>query len=342
MIMGAAGATVYYNLKQRHPTLDLPVIDYDLALLFQPMLVLGISIGVVFNVIFADWMVTVLLIILFLGTSTKAFFKGIETWKKETIMKKEAAQQLESSGAGDGDVEYRPLPGEPNKRTEVSIIENVRWKELGILSAVWVAILALEISKNYTTTCSAAYWVLNLLQVPVAVCASSYEAVKLYKGKRVLASRGEMEANWKIHQLVLYCSVGILAGVVGGLLGLGGGFILGPLFLELGIPPQVSSATATFAMTFSSSMSVVEYYLLKRFPVPYALYFIAVALVSALAGQYVVRKLIAILGRASLIIFILAFTIFVSAISLGGVGISDMIYKIEHKEYMGFESLCSS
>lgn len=32
---------------------------------------------------------------------------------------------------------------------------------------------------------------------------------------------------------------------------------------------QVSSATATFAMTFSSSMSVVEYYLLKRFPVPY-------------------------------------------------------------------------
>ncbi|KAF9604353.1 hypothetical protein IFM89_006360 [Coptis chinensis] len=32
---------------------------------------------------------------------------------------------------------------------------------------------------------------------------------------------------------------GILVGVVGGLLGLGGGFILGPLFLELGIPPQV-------------------------------------------------------------------------------------------------------
>jgi len=31
----------------------------------------------------------------------------------------------------------------------------------------------------------------------------------------------------------------------------------------------VSSATASFAMAFSSTMSVVEYYLLKRFPVPY-------------------------------------------------------------------------
>lgn len=67
MITGAAASTVYYNLKLRHPTLDLPIIDYDLALLFQPMLVLGISIGVAFNVIFADWMITVLLIILFIG-----------------------------------------------------------------------------------------------------------------------------------------------------------------------------------------------------------------------------------------------------------------------------------
>lgn len=67
MIMGAAGSTVYYNLRLKHPTLDMPLIDYDLALLFQPMLMLGISIGVAFNVIFADWMVTVLLIVLFLG-----------------------------------------------------------------------------------------------------------------------------------------------------------------------------------------------------------------------------------------------------------------------------------
>ncbi|XP_022864153.1 sulfite exporter TauE/SafE family protein 3-like [Olea europaea var. sylvestris] len=88
MIMGAAVSTVYYNLKLRHPTIDMPIIDYDLAVLIQPMLMLGISIGVAFNVIFADWMVTILLIVLFIGTSTKSFFRGVETWKKETIMKK--------------------------------------------------------------------------------------------------------------------------------------------------------------------------------------------------------------------------------------------------------------
>ena len=34
---------------------------------------------------------------------------------------------------------------------------------------------------------------------------------------------------------------------------------------------QVASATSTFAMVFSSSMSVVQYYLLERFPVPYGM-----------------------------------------------------------------------
>nr|XP_043609296.1 sulfite exporter TauE/SafE family protein 3-like [Erigeron canadensis] len=348
MIMGAAASTVYYNLKLRHPTLDMPIIDYDLALLIQPMLMLGISIGVAFNVIFADWMVTVLLIILFIGTSTKAFCRGVDTWKKETIMKKEAAKRLQTS---DGtEAEYKILPGGPSNgatqtkperalKEEVGVLENVCWKELGLLVFVWIAFLVLQIGKNYTSTCSVLYWVLNLAQVPISFGVSGYEAVNLYKGTRTISSKGD-SSSLSIGQLVLYCSCGVLAGMVGGLLGLGGGFIMGPLFLELGVPPQVSSATATFAMTFSSSMSVVEYYLLKRFPVPYAAYFLLVATIAAFVGQHVVRKLIMVLGRASLIIFILAFTIFVSAISLGGVGISNMIGKFERNEYMGFESLC--
>ncbi|KAI3506236.1 hypothetical protein L1887_28592 [Cichorium endivia] len=208
-------------------------------------------------------------------------------------------------------------------KLQVTIWENVCWKELGLLCIVWVAFLALQIAKI-----SVSFWV------------SGYQAISLYNGSRKISSKGDSNTNLKVGQLILYCACGVLAGMVGGLLGLGGGFIMGPLFLELGIPPQVSSATATFARMFSSSMSVVEYYLLKRFPVPYAFYFLVVATIAAFVGQHVVRRIIIILGRASLIIFILAFTIFVSAISLGGVGISNMIDKIQQHEYMGFENLC--
>ncbi|KAM0876220.1 hypothetical protein ACQ4PT_036313 [Festuca glaucescens] len=268
MITGAAVSTVYCNLKLKHPTLDMPVIDYDLALLIQPMLMMGVSIGVICNVIFPDWLVTVLLIILFLGE----------------------------------EFEYMPTPTEPDAAAE-----------------------------QKTPSDEA---------LPVSVGMSMYQAVCLMQGKRVISSRANKQTSPKAHQLLVYCSFGVTAGVLAGLLGVGGGTVMGPLFLELGIPPQVSSATATFAMMFSSSIAVVEYYLLRRFPVPYALFFTGLAFFAAIVGQRASRKLINLLGRASFIIFILSFFIFISEVTLGGVGISNTIHKMARHEYMGFDNIC--
>ncbi|KAI3869333.1 hypothetical protein MKW98_025058 [Papaver atlanticum] len=300
MITGAALSTVFYNLKRRHPTLDMPLIDYNLTLLMQPMLMLGTSIGVILSEIFNDWMVTVLLIIFFIAMSTMSFCKVVQTWKQETKSKKVNLSQFLRMSIG---------------------------RNFGFLIFVWIAFLVIQIFKFKTATCSTSYWVLSAAQIPVSVGVTMHEAIGLYKGKKVIASLGEKGVNWKIYQLSFFALVGVIAGTLGGLLGLGGGFIMGPLFLELGIPPQVSTATATFAMFPSSSMSVVEYYLLKRFPAPYA----------ALVGQHVVGRIIAILGKASIIIFILVFTMIISTILLG---IANMAGKIEHKEYMGFEKLC--
>ncbi|KAG0468785.1 hypothetical protein HPP92_018113 [Vanilla planifolia] len=323
MIMGAAGSTVYYNLRLRHPTMELPIIDYDLALLFQPMLMLGISIGVAFNVMFPDWMVTVLLIILFLGTSTKALFKGIETWRKESLLKKEAAKMLASSSNMDGspELEYKPIPGGPSTNMqirplmddEVPIKDNILWKELLVLLFVWIGFLGVQVVKTYAKTCSVEYWILNALQLPIALSVTNVKQSLLSKeGEQLPPEESQMCAG-KGSNFSFTAALGYWL---------------------------VASATSTFAMTFSSSMSVIQYYLLDRFPVPYASYFVFLATVAAFTGQHIVRKLIVLLGRASLIIFILALTIFVSAISLGGVGIANMVEKLERKEHMGFENLC--
>ncbi|CAL1373489.1 unnamed protein product [Linum trigynum] len=343
MITAAAISTVYYNLKLRHPTLDLPIVEYDLILLIQPVLLLGISIGVTFNVVFPDWMVTILLIILLLSTAGRAFFKGLELWNKEAA--------LEPAGDGGEVGEYKQLLGGPDqgattgnistpKIREVSIVENIRWKELGLVTFVWVSYVALQIAKNYTATCSMEYWALNLLQIPISASVFLYQATALYKGTKKIASKGEGATTLKLKQLALFSICGLFAGIVGGLLGLGSGFVMGPLFLELGIAPQVVSATATLGMAFSASMSVVEYYLLHRFPVPYVLYLVAVSILAAYIGQHLISAVVGWTGRASLIIFVLSFTIFISAITLGGVGITNLVEKVEKGEYMGFENLC--
>jgi hypothetical protein len=57
---------------------------------------------------------------------------------------------------------------------------------------------------------------------------------------------------------------------------------------------QVASATSTFAMLFSSSMSVVQYYLLNRFPVPYGKLYIA---------PYMLYKYVTCYSKANCLLF---------------------------------------
>ncbi|KAH9609025.1 hypothetical protein KSS87_004033 [Heliosperma pusillum] len=365
MIMGAAGSTVYYNLRLRHPTLDMPIIDYDLAVLLQPMLMLGISIGVTFNVIFADWMVTVLLIILFLSNSTLPIyidqsFNERYRYMEERVAPKAAGKEAEHtlfsifsssltvyhfffcSNVGEHILEgailaFICLGWLPRRSNPQATYKAMLHTILG--SRVTTGINSSHI--NPVTYTLEALSDVAIVQIPIALSVTLYEAVSLYNGKKVIASKGKEITNYKAYQLATYCFLGIVAGMVGGLLGLGGGFILGPLFLELGIPPQVASATSTFSMAFSSSMSVVQYYILKRFPVPYGNNLFRPSCDNGgLSGATCSKEGDSPIGRASLIIFILASTILISAVTLGGVGIVHIIEKLENHDYMGFENFC--
>ncbi|CAN6716203.1 unnamed protein product [Malus baccata var. baccata] len=327
MITGASASSVWYNLRVPHPTKEVPIIDYDLALLFQPMLMLGITLGVALSVVFPYWLITVLIIILFLGTSSRSCFKGAEMWKEETILKKEYARQREATVNSRGelliDAQYESLLPREEKSMMQILMFNLRWERVLVLVALWVLFLLLQILKNDVTACSTWYWVLFCLQFPIALGVFGYESVKLCKEYKKRMSTGNTESiceasiAWTpIH--IAFCALcGILGGTVGGLLGSGGGFVLGPLLLEIGVIPQVASATATFVMTFSASLSVVEFYLLKRFPIPYAIYLTSVSILAGFWGQFLVRRVVSILKRASIIVFILSSVIFASAITMG-------------------------
>lgn len=353
MIMGASASSVWYNLRVSHPTKEVPIIDYDLALLFQPMLMLGITLGVALSVVFPYWLITVLIIVLFLATSSRSFFKGIQMWKQESLIKMEIEKQegLKCQHSELNDVivcEYEPLLPQHEKSTLEILFFNLKWKRIMVLMIVWCSFLILQIIKNDTKICSPLYWVINILQLPVAFSVFGWEAARLWRESRARRMRGEWECvceasiEWTGPQLVFCAFCGLVGGTVGGLLGSGGGFILGPLLLEIGVIPQVASATATFVMMFSSSLSVVEFYFLKRFPIPYALYLICVSILAGFWGQFFVRKLVKLLKRASIIVFILSAVIFASAITMGVVGAEKSMSMIEQHEYMGFLNFCSS
>ncbi|KAI3875176.1 hypothetical protein MKX03_032980 [Papaver bracteatum] len=217
MVAGAAVATVYYNFKRRHPTLEMPVMDYNLALLLQPMLMLGISMGVSLRLVFPDWIVTILLVIFVLGTvGEESGNKPISSSSScDTSMKTNSVSLHANERIGNHAVDQKSIPSFPSNGSLKNITHlNVYWNELVILVFIWVAFLLLQIAKNETTTCSMSYWILSTMQIPVSVGGSLYQADSLYKGKKVIGSMGIAGMEWKKHQLIIYCLTGLLSGMV--------------------------------------------------------------------------------------------------------------------------------
>ncbi|CAI7743805.1 unnamed protein product [Closterium sp. NIES-54] len=139
---------------------------------------------------------------------------------------------------------------------------------------------------------------------------------------------------------VVYPLSALLAGCMGGLLGVGGGMVMGPVLLELGMLPQVSSGTSSFIVLFSSSLSVLEFYLLGRIPIPPALLFSLIAALAALLGLSTIRALVVRSGRTSLIVLFLSLVIAASAVLLGALGVMRIRSDWESGAPMGFRAFC--
>lgn len=59
----------------------------------------------------------------------------------------------------------------------------------------------------------------------------------------------------------------LLAGFLGGLVGLGGGVVLTPLWLEMGIPSTRATSSATFTVLFTSFISMFSIFLIGGYKV---------------------------------------------------------------------------
>lgn len=83
MITGASIANYIQLFWKRHPAARRPLINYDLALIVQPTSLGGTILGVLFNQIFPDWLVLVLLIVTLVATVVRTAQKAIALHQAE-------------------------------------------------------------------------------------------------------------------------------------------------------------------------------------------------------------------------------------------------------------------
>jgi uncharacterized membrane protein YfcA len=107
-----------------------------------------------------------------------------------------------------------------------------------------------------------------------------------------IAKKAEPEALMSFKKRsVIGFFVGSFAGFAGGMLGLGGGFIIAPILMMMGYKTKQAAATTAFVVTFSSFSGYLGHLSQGHFDAGLtALVVVAVILGSQLGGRYLTQK----------------------------------------------------
>ena len=116
------------------------------------------------------------------------------------------------------------------------------------------------------------------------------------------------------------------------MLGLGGGMVLGPLFVALEFNPMVATSSTGFMILFTALASAVQYFAVGRLGWQFALWFALIGAIGAQTGQRVVKKIVHKTGRPSVVIFLLGSIISLSVIIMATSGVANIVSSMHSGE----------
>ena len=116
----------------------------------------------------------------------------------------------------------------------------------------------------------------------------------------------ETDVLWDFKKLQFYSFFTFVAGIIAGLIGIGGGMVLGPLMIVMGVNPRVSTATTATMILLTSSSVAVMFVMSGLVPWQYAAYFFSVCLMGAYIGKTRIDAYVKKTGMGSILVGILA------------------------------------
>ena len=149
------------------------------------------------------------------------------------------------------------------------------------------------------------------------------------------------DIKWNTYILIKYPIYAFVGGVLAGVLGIGGGLILGPMLLEMGINPIISTSTSNFLVLFTSSSTTLQFVIMGMMNFDYGLICTVCSTVGSMIGTLAIQNLIRKTGRPSILIFCLAVVLAVSTVLIPWDTTNKIIQKVNSgMDIWGMNSAC--
>jgi uncharacterized membrane protein YfcA len=337
MIVGGAVVNVLMFCGERNPKYPhRPRIDYDVIMMMNPGLAAGVTIGVICHLISPQWLIVGTLLLTLAITLQKSAIKGVAAWKKES-----AALAAQASNGSQGG-------GSSNQSIQIKLADFPAFKQFAqsnttpmlLIAGCWATFFLLNLAK--APQCSNLYWaqLLGMLILCLVFTVAGQNVIR----SRAADGATEGLLTWTETTMWLYPCLAVVAGFLGGFLGIGGGIIMGPLLLELGMTAEANQATTAMFVFLSSSLATVQFVVLGKTMPQFVAWFTTWVVLATFIGQTGIDYMLRKYQRSSLIILSIAGIVAGSLVMMSFIGFAEVYGDIQRGANMGLKphNLCGA
>lgn len=372
MVLCGSVVNLSVFIWQRHPDFpQRPKIDYNCVVLFVPTLCLGVTLGVLVNRIMPKWLLVVLLLFTLGLALQRTGTKGIKQWHSESAQAEKQAKR--DATLSEKEKELEEEQERLSRERSISDVweEESHMKQVVGIAGIWAIMLIA--SFHGLSACTWRFGVfIGILAVLLLSCTVIIEryVVQEEPGDEWLTGT-ETETNspgnspggspktpktpktpaWKhscestVYDKIRFPFIAFGSGFLGGMMGLGGGIILGPVLLEVGMHSEAVQATTSLFVFLSSSLATTQFAVTGAHNMlwHYALWYSFLAMAATIVGQRVCEVIIRKYKRFSAITLSIAGILLFSLIALTYVGFIQVREDIRMGRQMWFSTagLCS-
>ena len=320
-ILGDTFVRVCFLINRRHPmNKNRYLIDMTPALLLVPFDGNTSFIGLILSEISPILIVMILIIVTLGFTFYKSISKAIKSFLREN-------QYMEGNNMEmiviDGIAEYFALPTIEDALVNDEQIGDTYFSQIFKMSLQFFSILIVavfSITRKLLDKCSVFFWLQIVLQfilvgfIGLAVIKYvEYDYAKKRENNFVFL---EGDIVWNKENIIKFVLIASFTGMLSTYMGIGGGMLITPIMIQVGMIPEVVVATSAISTLFSSLISTVNYIVEGKLLWSYGIAFALSSGFGSIFGlklsDYILNKF----KRQSLIIFIVSMILFTSIILL--------------------------
>ena len=346
VIFAGALTSFMQNTRVKRPGRNTKALNYNLVIVNAPNLLIGTVLGVTLNKILPNAIILFLLCLLLFFYSYKTFKTFLKLYREESSGELHSlSSQYNTISHNNNDInlqEERPIESELYKDQFL-----LRWDKLKYILVPFLIMAGLSILREseIVSKCSSVYWVLMFAFLIIVLFYDYYiinhiETEYSYR-KIINFPYDERDIVWTKPTIIKLAFIGLLAGFIAGVIGIGGGVVLGPILLDLGIHPIVGSVTTNMLVLITSSSTTFQFILFKMLNLEYGIICIIFSALGSYCGTYLVNTYVKKTGKQSFIVLVLFCVVIISAVVLP---LSSLLNIIDdyRKGYniFEFESLC--